>query len=87
MFNLLTQKITMLEDFQDQEKRRQVRMRSIIDYTRGAVFVLFGLFFVFFQSLKIEGLEYKPWYLYIGVLFIVYGAWRIYRGYKKNYFR
>jgi hypothetical protein len=77
----------MIEEFQEEEIKRQTRMRSIIDYTRGAVFVLFGLFFIFFQKLNIPGLEYKTWYLYLGILFALYGFWRMYRGYKKNYFR
>jgi hypothetical protein len=62
-------------------------MRSINDYTRGAIFILFGIFFLFFKNLHIQGIEYKEWFPYIGGLFVVYGAWRIYRGYKKNYFK
>jgi hypothetical protein len=45
-------------------------MRSIVDYSRGAIFILFGLFFFFFDKFNIEGIEYKPWYKFIGVLFL-----------------
>ncbi|MDQ6609759.1 MAG: hypothetical protein M3Y85_08065 [Bacteroidota bacterium] len=77
----------MNEDFQEQQERRYAKMRSINDYTRGAIFILFGLFFLLFKRLNIQGLEYKDWYVYIGGLFVIYGIWRMYRGYKKNYFR
>lgn len=77
----------MNDNFQELEERRYTRMRSINDYTRGAIFILFGLFFLLFKNLHIQGLEYKDWYPYIGGLFVIYGSWRIYRGYKKNYFR
>lgn len=62
-------------------------MRSVVDYTRGAVFVVFGLFFIFFKNFNLSGIEYKSWYLYLGILFVLYGFWRIYRGYKKNYYK
>jgi hypothetical protein len=77
----------MTDDFQNREEQRYIRMRSINDYSRGAIFILFGLFFIFFKQLNIRGLEYQDWYRYLGILFVVYGLWRIYRGYKKNYFR
>ncbi len=77
----------MNEEFQDQEERRYARMRSVNDYTRGAIFILFGLFFLFFKQLHVQGLQYQDWYVYLGALFVVYGTWRIYRGYKKNYFK
>lgn len=77
----------MLEDFEDEKRRRDTRMRSFVDYTRGAIFVLFGLFFILFKNLNISGMEYRVWYPYAGGLFILYGLWRIYRGYKKNYYK
>jgi hypothetical protein len=77
----------MIEDFQDQQRKRDINMRSLVDYTRGAIFILFGLFFIFFKNFNIQGLEYKTWYLYIGILFVLYGVWRMYRGFKKNYYK
>lgn len=77
----------MTEEFEEQQQRRYIRMRSINDYSRGTIFILFGCFFIFFQKFNIKGLVYQDWFAYIGSLFVVYGLWRIYRGYKKNYFR
>lgn len=62
-------------------------MRAVVDYTRGVVFALLGFFFVFFDKWGIDGIEFQPWYRYLGGLFIVYGLWRIYRGSKKNYYK
>lgn len=64
-------------------------MRSIMDYGMGVLFLLIGLYFLLYETLDINMFRSKPSGMdkAIGVLFIVYGGWRIYRGYKKNYFR
>jgi len=77
----------MQQEYQEQERKRITRMRSMMDISRGIVFSLIGLFFIFFDKFKVEGVEFQPWYRYLGGLFIVYGAWRLYRGLKKDYFR
>lgn len=77
----------MQEEYQEQERKRITRMRSMMDISRGVVFTLLGLFFVFFDKFHIEGVLFHPWYRYLGGLFIVYGLWRFYSGIKKNYFR
>ena len=77
----------MLKDYQEQQRKQDTRMRSIADYTSGVIFLLFGSFFVFYEKLNIQVFNYQSWYKYIGILFMIYGAWRIYRGYKKNYYK
>lgn len=64
-------------------------MRSILDYGMGALFLLIGLYFLLYELLDVNMARWEPSAMdkAIGVLFIVYGAWRIYRGYKKNYFK
>ncbi len=68
-------------------------MRSLTDYGMGVLILLLGLIFIFRIYL---GPEHpvnikmgKPDSLekIFGGLSILYGIWRIYRGYKKNYFR
>jgi hypothetical protein len=79
----------MMEEYEN-EKRKQVSlMRSILDYGMGAVFFLIGLYFLLYEVLDISIFPRKPSVMdkLIGILFIAYGSWRIYRGYKKNYFR
>ncbi|WP_121352172.1 hypothetical protein [Flavisolibacter nicotianae] len=79
----------MIEDFQDKHRKQRTRMRSVVDYTMGTVFLLLGVYFLIYEKLGWKLLNREPSsidYL-IGLLFVVYGGWRIYRGYKKDYYR
>lgn len=64
-------------------------MRSILDYGMGVLFLLIGLYFLLYENLDMNIFRQKPTALdkAIGALFVLYGGWRIYRGYKKHYFR
>jgi threonine/homoserine/homoserine lactone efflux protein len=78
----------MLEEF-EQKRRKQVSVvRSMMNYIMGIVFIFFGLYFLVYEQLDINIFNREPSSLdyLIGGLFIIYGLWRIYRGYKKNYF-
>lgn len=79
----------MIEEFQEQQKRKTNQVRSIMDYTMGIVFFALGLFFLFYRhfGIKIMGREPSVMDYFIGALFIIYGSWRFYRGYKKNYYQ
>jgi hypothetical protein len=79
----------MREEYENQRRRQESLRRSIADYGMGIFFVLMGIFFLVYDALGINFLNREPSsidYL-IGGLFVLYGSWRIYRGYKKNYFR
>lgn len=79
----------MIEEFQDKQRKQRTRMRSLVDYTMGTVFLLLGVYFLIYEKLGWKLLNREPSsidYL-IGLLFVVYGGWRIYRGYKKDYYR
>ena len=81
--------MAMIEEY-EQKRRKQVgRMRSIVDYTMGTLFTLLGIYFLLYESMGWNVFDREPSSIdyFIGGLFILYGAWRIYRGYKKNYFR
>jgi hypothetical protein len=79
----------MLEDFQDQQRKRLARVRSTMDFTMGTLLFLIGIFFLLYKKLGVNIFPNKPSELdyFIGGLFILYGGWRVYRGYKKDYFR
>jgi uncharacterized membrane protein HdeD (DUF308 family) len=80
----------MLEDFREKERSKTSRLRSIMDYSMGVLLVLVGLCFLFYEQLnlpKLLGKEHSSLDYVIAVLFIAYGAWRIHRGYKKDYFQ
>ena len=82
----------MLEEYERQKRKQVATMKSILDYGMGTLILLLGLFFLFRGQLgKIPVNDYlgDPDSLekIFGVFSVLYGAWRIYRGYKKNYFR
>ena len=78
-----------MKDYQEEHRKRLSRMRSIMDYGMGSILVLIGLWFLVYEKMDINFFRREPSSIdyFIGALFIVYGIWRIYRGYKKNYFR
>ena len=79
----------MVEEYEQQRRRQVSRMRSVADYVMGGLFFLIGLYFLTYRQLGFNILRRPPSpvdYL-IGSLFVVYGIWRVYRGYKKNYFK
>ena len=66
------------------------RMRSVMDYAMGILFFFIGVYFFTYQKLGVNAFPNRkpsPIDYFIGGLFVLYGSWRIYRGYKKNYFR
>lgn len=79
----------MLEEYEKKKQKQVSTMRSWLDYGRGIFFTGLGVLLIFHDKLKIP---IKEWISpnavkALGVLFILYGAWRIYRGVKKNYFQ
>lgn len=67
-------------------------MKSLMDYGMGALILLVGLFFLFRARLGDFPLndrlgEPDTLEKIFGGICLLYGGWRIYRGYQKNYFR
>lgn len=80
----------MLEEYEKKKRKQVSSMRSVMDYAMGVVIICLGLFFFFRDKYKLELNEsYPPDYMdkILGVICVLYGAWRIYRGYKKKYFQ
>lgn len=76
----------MVNNSQDNRRKQYSMMRSILDYGMGGLILLFGFFFLFSEKLGFE-FEMEPFFKYFfSGLCIIYGAWRIYRGYQKNYY-
>jgi len=73
----------MLEEFQEEQRKKAVRLRSFMDFTMGGLFIAIGIVLLVYKVTTLEDFNRKG----LGVLFILYGIWRIYRGYKKNYFK
>ena len=79
----------MIEEYEKKRRKQVSFMRSMLDYTMGIVIIILGFILIFHQQLKMAINErYTPGIVRVlGVIFVLYGAWRIYRGYKKNYFQ
>lgn len=78
----------MLEEYENNKRKQVTQMKSIKDYGMGLLIILLGVFFIFHDELKIpigDGSSSTMEKVF-GGLCILYGGWRMYRGYKKNYF-
>ncbi len=79
----------MVDDYEKQKRRRLILRRSLTDYVVGVLIFVLGAFFLTRQMFDLAlNVKYKPDYMdkVFGVICLLYGGWRVYRGYKKNYF-
>ena len=75
-------------DFNEREKG-YIRMRSMMDLGMGLLWLGMGVFLTFIKYFN-AGLQERfgdPAFKWLGIICIIYGAWRIYRGISKNYYR
>lgn len=79
----------MFEEYEKRKRKQISLMRSLMDYGMGTLFLVLGFVLLFGKMLNIKiGYDIDPILeKFFGGLCVLYGAWRIYRGYKKNYFR
>jgi hypothetical protein len=81
-----------LEEFEKKQlserQRGLVQMRTISNYGMGIFFILAGCFFMFPTKYTAEFLsKYDDVLIKIfAVVCWIYGIFRLYRGYQKNYF-
>jgi uncharacterized membrane protein HdeD (DUF308 family) len=72
-------------------EKNLVQMRSLTNYVMGILILAAGILFLFPPEIlqrKLDANQNDPVLIKIlGVVCVIYGAFRIYRGYKKNYFR
>ncbi|RZK64975.1 MAG: hypothetical protein EOO92_26875 [Pedobacter sp.] len=76
-------------DVQRDKDKGYIRMKSIMDYGMGLAWTAMGVFLVFierFDLILAARFGDLPMKIF-GSVCIVYGLFRIYRGYKKNYYR
>ncbi|MBC7873188.1 MAG: hypothetical protein H7Y01_04285 [Ferruginibacter sp.] len=80
----------MFEEY-EKKKRKQISfMKSLLDYGMGLLILGGGIFFFFRDKFQLSfNARFPPNDIdkIFGAICILYGCWRIYRGYKKNYFR
>jgi len=82
-----------LEEFErdqlSEKDKSYIRMRSIMDYGMGVMWCGMGIFLLFVKKFNTNlVLRYDPATLMaFGGICLLYGIFRIYRGYRKNYLR
>ena len=80
----------MIDEYEKQKQKRYAGMKMIIDLGMGIILFSIGLFFLFRGMFKISFNDTYPpdvWDKVIGIMFLIYGSWRVYRGIQKNYFK
>jgi uncharacterized membrane protein len=73
----------MLGDFEEQQRKRTTRIRSFMDFIMGGLLLVAGTLLLIYRVGNLDDINRKG----LGLLFALYGIWRIYRGFKKNYFK
>lgn len=82
-----------LEEFEKEElndrEKGYIRMRSIMDYGMGILWTGMGIFILFIRKFSMDLAESydSTAFKIFGVVCIIYGLFRVYRGYKKKYLR
>ncbi len=80
----------MFDEYEKKRREQVSLMRSLLDYGIGTLIVLAGVFFIVRNQFDLVINETYPpndTQRMFGAVCVLYGIWRIYRGYKKNYFK
>ncbi len=75
------------EEYEQRRSQQVSKIRSVLDYTMGVVIIGIGLFLAFRYAFNIKLNKIYPPDVFdkvYGALAILYGCWRLYRGYKKK---
>ena len=76
----------MASDFEDKKMKAYTNRRALMDYGMGVFYIGIGIFFFISERFGIT-IDFPQVLTYsFGGLCIIYGVFRIYRGYKKKYF-
>ena len=75
----------MTNDYEDKRKKTNVLLHSIYDYSMGVLWLSAGGFFLLYKKFGIELNIDTVLTTIFGIAAVLYGAFRIYRGYRKNY--
>ena len=73
--------------FNDKEKDTSSLLRAIYNYAMGVLWLGVGIFFLFHERwgyVFFENEKQKPLGVIFGVSAILYGLFRVYRGFKKQ---
>ena len=77
-----------MDDLELKRRRAYANRRSIMDIGMGFIYAAMGGFFLLTRQLGFNmDFPPQPFNYIFGGLCLLYGGFRIYRGFKKNYFR
>ena len=71
-------------DFEEKQKNTSSRLRSVYDYTMGVLWFAAGIFFLFQKKFGYDLQLDVTLTSIFGVSSLLYGVFRIYRGFKKS---
>ena len=76
------------EDTPDRKTKRYILMRSISDFGMGFLYIGVGVIILFSKEFHLyNNFTGSVTGKIFAIMIVIYGAWRIYRGIKKDYFR
>jgi hypothetical protein len=77
----------MENDLREKRIKSYALMRSLLDYTMGILYLAAAAFLFFSEKFgfSLENFDKSFRYIFGGIC-AVYGCWRIYRGFKKEYY-
>jgi len=78
----------MFEEYEKQKRAHHIRMIRVREYGMGGLFLLVGFFFLLRGHLPLTiNLRFPPDNIdpVYGSLCLLYGSWRIYRGYQAHH--
>jgi len=75
----------MALDFEERQRKRNALLRSLYDYTMGVLWMSVGAFFLWHEKLGFDRfIDDKTLTTIFGVASLLYGAFRLYRGFKAS---
>lgn len=72
-------------NYQDKRTKQYNNMRSILDYSMGVIYIVVGIILLFPKKIGLDLAFNIGFRIAFAVLCMIYGLWRLYRGYKKQY--
>jgi hypothetical protein len=75
----------MANDYEDRRRKTNIFLHSLYDYAMGVLWLCTGGFFLLYKKLGIELNLDTVLTTIFGISAVLYGAFRIYRGYRKKY--
>ena len=77
----------MENEIREKRTKNYASTRSIMDFTMGILYLAAAFFLFFAERFGYDMATFDKTFRYIfGAICAVYGVWRIYRGFKKDYF-